>query len=94
MTRIIVKELVWDEWNKSHISKHNVTEGEAAEAGKNLIYHRRSYDQRYLAIGRSDKRLITLIISRKGKGRYYLVTARDSDKNERRKVYEKEKQNS
>lgn len=94
MTRIVVKELIWDEWNKPHISKHNVTESEATEAGRNMIYHRQGYGRRYLAIGRSGERLITLVISRKGQGKYYPVTARDSDKNERRKVYEKEKQNS
>lgn len=91
MTRIIVKELIWDKWNRSHINKHKVIEQDAAEAGKNLIYHRRTYGQRYLVIGRSGRRLITLVLSRKGQGKYYLVTARDSDKKERKMVYEKEK---
>lgn len=95
MTKIIIRELVFDEYNREHIKKHNVTEIEIVEAGKRLIYHRKTYKGRYLAIGRTDVRLITLIIQREGTGRYFLITARDTSKKERRDVYEKEKkQNS
>ena len=34
MTRIIVKELIWDSINREHIKKHNVTVTEVEEAGK------------------------------------------------------------
>ena len=90
MTRIIVKKIVLDEWNIKHIRKHTIKPVEVIEAGKNLIYHRRTYEGRYLAIGSSGKRLITLILKRKKSGSYYLITARDSSKTERSKVYEKE----
>lgn len=91
MTRIIVKELVFDEYNRQHIKKHSVTETEIIEAGKNLIYHRQSYEGKYLAIGRSGTRIITIVIRNIGRGKYYVVTARDASKKERRKVYAKEK---
>lgn len=96
MTRIIVKEIIFDAWNKEHIKKHKVTEEEAKEAGRNLIYHKRTYKGRYLLIGRSGRRLISLVLIRQGEGKYYLVTVRDASKKERRKVYEKnnKKQNS
>jgi len=90
MTRIKVEQLIFDMWNIAHIKKHDVKPEEIIEAGKNLIYHRRTYEGRYLAIGRSEKRLITLTLKRKKSGSYYLITARDSSKKERNKVYEKE----
>ena len=89
MTRIKVKELIFDEWNIKHIKKHKVSPEETLEAGKYLIYHRRTKEGRYLAIGRSGNRVITLILIRKSQKRYYLITARDSSKKERRRIYEK-----
>jgi hypothetical protein len=90
MTKIKIKHLIWDEWNIEHIKKHKVDVKEAVETGKNLIYHQRTHKSRFLAVGRSGNRIITLILSRKDVGEYYLVTARDSDNRERRKLYEKE----
>lgn len=89
MTRIVIKELVWDEWNLEHIKKHNVFQKEV-ENVREIIYHRRTYGGKYLATGRSGSRLITIILRRKGIGKYYIVTARDSSKKERRKIYEKQ----
>jgi len=96
MTRIIIKEIIFDTWNKEHIKKHGVAEEEVKEASGNLIYHKRTYKGRYLLIGKAGRRLISLVLIRKVEGKYYLITARDSSRKERRKVYEKEgkKQNS
>lgn len=91
MTRIVIKELIFDEWNIEHIKKHNIEVLETIRAGKNIIYHKRAREGRYLAIGRSNTRLIALVLKRKATKRYYLVTARDASKKERRKVYAKEK---
>lgn len=90
MTRIVIKELVFDNWNRNHIQKHNVTVEEIIKAGHNLIYHKQSYQNRYVAIGRSGQRLLSLVIKRVSLSTYYLVTARDASKKEREKVYEKE----
>ena len=54
MTRIKVKQLIFDRWNIVHIKKHKVSAEDVIEAGKNLKYHRVSYKKRYLAIGRSN----------------------------------------
>ncbi|TSC88031.1 MAG: Uncharacterized protein G01um10147_262 [Microgenomates group bacterium Gr01-1014_7] len=94
MTRIIVKGLVWDSINLEHVKKHNVSK-EEVEGAKEIIYHRRTYGGKYLATSRSGNRLITIILRRQGLGKYYVVTARDASRKERRKVYEiEEKQNS
>ncbi len=87
MTRIIVKKLVWDKINLKHIEKHSVSKKEVEEA-REIIYHRRTYGDKYLATGRSGSRLITIILRRQGLGKYYVVTARDASKKERKKVYE------
>lgn len=91
MTRIKVKIFLWDEWNVAHITKHNVTQEEVEAVGKTLIGHKKGNQGRYLLIGRSGARLISIIVSRKGTGIYYVVTARDASKTERKIVYEKEK---
>ena len=91
MTRIKIKRLIWDDWNKEHITKHGVTENEAEMVGNSFIYHQRSYNQRYLVVGRVGPRIVSLVLAREGSGQYYVVSARDADKKERRKLYEKEK---
>ncbi len=91
MTRIKITTLVWNGWNIEHIKKHRVKIEEITEAENNIYFHRKTDKDRYLVVGRSGIRLITLIIKRKGLGKYYLVTAFDTAKKDRRIVYEKEK---
>lgn len=91
MTKIIVKELIWDEWNVKHIKKHDVEVAEAEVAGYHFVYHRVTYDGRYLAIGRSGLRILTLVLKRLSTGKYYPISVRDSSKKEREGLYEKEK---
>ena len=90
MTNVKVKELVWDDYNVEHIKKHDVMKEEAEKVAKNLIAHKVGKKGRYIAIGRSGTRLLSLVLNRKGLGVYYVVTARDSSKKERREIYEKE----
>ena len=91
MTRIILKALIWDVWNTIHIKKHSVTKKETESAIKNIIAYRQGYKGRIVLIGRSGKRLLAVIVSKEISGRYYVVTARNADKKERRLAYEKEK---
>ena len=90
MTRIIVKQLVWDERNTEHIKKHNVSVEQVEEIGKNQLAHKRGYSGRYIIIGRSGTRILSVIIRRVKTSIYYPVTARDAGKDERRRIYEKE----
>lgn len=91
MTRIVIKQLIWDDYNRKHIQKHTVTVEEIEAVAKKFIVHERTRKGRYLIIGRNASRMLTIIINRKGTGIYYPVTARDAAKKERQKVYEKEK---
>lgn len=90
MTRIKIRELVWDTWNIEHIRKHNVSQQEVVESIENTLYHRRAHSGRYLSVGRAGKRIITVIIRWEKLATYYLVTARDANRKERKGVYEKE----
>ena len=91
MTRIKIKKLVWDNYNVEHIKKHNVTIYEAEEAIRNFKAHKVGKKGRYIAIGRVGTRLLSVIVRRQATGVYYVVTARDAAKEERKRVYEKEK---
>ncbi|MBF8249641.1 MAG: hypothetical protein HW400_242 [Candidatus Levybacteria bacterium] len=91
MTRILIKELIWVErGNVRHLQKHNVKKDEVEEAGRNLIYHRQVKRKLFLAVGRSSERLLTIILVWKQTGKYYVASARDASKKERRDAYEKE----
>ncbi len=94
MTRIVVRYLVFDKYNLEHIKKHKVTRDEIEKIGKNFIYHRKTHTGRYLAVGRVNLRIITIVIKRISIGKYYPVTARDASKKERKDLYEKENKNS
>ena len=91
MTRIVIKTLVWDDWNREHIKKHNITLEEVETAAKNQIVHKQGYRGRYVVTGRSGSRIVSVIVVREKAKRYLVVTARDADRNERRSVYAKEK---
>lgn len=91
MTRIKIKQLIWDEFNVEHIKKHKVTVSEVEAVGRNILTHEQTKLGRYLVIGRIGSRILAVIIKRKRIGVYYPITARDAAKRERRKVYEKEK---
>ena len=90
MVKIVVKKLIWDIGNSEHIKKHKVSKSEAEEAGLNPIVIKIAQRGCYLLIGRSGTRIISVIVVRKGMGLYYVATARDADKKERRLVYGKE----
>lgn len=78
-------ELIWDAFNQSHFSKHAVSMAEVEEAlqdpdSKELGAH----SGRFLKLGRAGKRLLTLVLSKEDNGKFYVVTARDMSKKERR----------
>ncbi len=90
MTKIRIRTLIWDDWNTEHIKKHNVAVAEVEDAANNISWHKKAKNGRYLAGGRSGRRILSLIIRRVKQTTYYVVTARDSDKEERMRLYEKE----
>lgn len=81
---ISITRLLWDEHNIAHIARHIVTpqEVEAACYGNPAVLSARN--GRLALIGRSGPRILTVILNpQMYEGEYYVVTARDADKNER-----------
>lgn len=90
---IKVKKLVWDRWNLEHIKKHSVTKEEVEVVGRAIIFSVQTYDNRIRIVGRVRNRILSIILNPQDEANiYYVVTARDADKKERRDIYEIEKQ--
>ena len=85
-----IKELVWDDWNVEHIKKHEVSVIEVEKACYQPINSFKSYQNRLIILGKTkNNRLLTLVLMKKNKGVYYLVTARDMSRKERKLTNEK-----
>lgn len=85
-----IEELVWDDWNIEHIKKHDVSVNEVEETCSLLIKTYKSYQKRLIVLGKTkNNRLITMVLMKKSKGSYYVVTARDMSRRERKLINEK-----
>lgn len=80
-----IRSLIWDEWNVEHIKKHKVSVDEVEEVIGFRIKTFKSYKGRILVLGNTEKgRLLTVVLALEGRGKYYVVTARNMSKKERR----------
>ena len=87
MTRIKIEVLIWDRKNTIHIQKHSVTKIETEVAVSNFVYYEQAHSGRYLLVGKSGKRILSVILDRKSAKTYYVVTVRDASKKEKKKLY-------
>lgn len=86
---MVIKKLVWDEWNKNHIGRHHVDPEEVEEVNRNRHLFERGKDGTYQLTGQTDDgRYLTVILVQRRNG-YYPVTARDADNKERRRFKKK-----
>lgn len=84
---IKIEYLFWDDWNLEHIKKHNISKDEVEESlSDENIMALCTYSERLLVLGETKNRFIATILSRKEKNGFYVVTARDMSKKER-KIY-------
>lgn len=80
---IAITGLVWDEWNREHISRHGISPEEVEEVchGKHKITE--SYRKRFLIVGKTIKgKKLAVVLSPEdrnlkyyGNGIYYVITA-------------------
>ena len=81
--------LVWDDWNRTHIARHGVTEDEveAVCSGGPIVY-RESYKDRLVLLGTTPAgRVLAVVLGpvpNAPAGTYYPFTARPADRTERR----------
>ena len=81
--------IVWNEWNKEHIKKHQVTVAEVEEVNNSKVITKQSYLERTIILGKTKNgRLLTIVVSTEKQIQPYLVSARDMSKKERRHYYE------
>ena len=82
---VFVRELVWDEWNVSHIARHDVTPGEDEETCQGYAHTISTYRGRLRVIGQTASgRILTVILAPVQVEVYYPVTARPASRRERR----------
>lgn len=90
MTEIKIRKIIWDEWNLNHIKKHKVRKEEVFEAVKDMVKVIPSYKERRLVFGVTrSKRLIAVALEEIEDRNYYVMTARDASRKERKKYYDK-----
>jgi len=80
---IVVKGLMWDDWNREHIAKHKISVDEVEEVCHGNYQVITSYRKRIQISGETqEKRRLTIILSPEdrnlkvyGDGIYYPITA-------------------
>lgn len=90
MQRVTIDELIWDTWNREHIKKHAISPKEVEEAVNRAATYKEAHSGRLMVIGRSGGRILSVVLAKEKAHRYYVITARDADKKERKLVYEQE----
>lgn len=92
MKKIVIKKLIWDEWNVTHIAEHDVAPSEVEEVCQGTVKAYESYDGRYEVIEQTKKGRILMVIldPEPQEGEYYIVTAHTANKKDRI-IYLKEK---
>lgn len=84
--RITSAKLIWDNWNKEHIKKHNVSIPEIEEVFYSKHKKEQSYLGRIIIFGRTKQnRLLTIVVSYALQKEPYVVSARNMSKKERKK---------
>ena len=76
-------EIVWDDWNETHIIKHGIKINEVENALKGYIYVKKEKEV-YLAIGESFGKIIFIVLAERGGNRVYPITAREADEKMKR----------
>ncbi len=85
---IFVAGLIWDDWNRQHLAKHNLSPEEVETACKNQISSVISYRNRLLVTGKTnDGKVLVIVLSPEnvqlknyGNDIYYVVTAYERKK--------------
>lgn len=80
---IVVKGLIWDDWNKDHLAKHGVSVEEAEEVCHGSYKTVESYRKRILIVGKTRRgRVLAIVLSPEdrdlqlyGNDIYYPITA-------------------
>lgn len=89
-----IARLFWDDWNRSHIEKHNVTVEEAEEAVFSEAVVKPTYKDRFQVIGPTlAGRVLSVIVGEVpgSLGEYYVFSARPASRKERLEMHHEPK---
>ncbi len=82
---MIIRRLIWDEWNIDHIAKHHAEPEEVEEVCKGRNVFNKWKNKTYRVIGQTgDGRYLTIFLAPGVRQSYYPVTARDSTEKEKK----------
>ena len=83
---MVIKKLIWDEWNIAHIAIHHVEQEEVEEICKSKNLFTKGKGGSYKMIGQTDDgRYLAIILSPRAGGYFYPITARDADNKEKKR---------
>ena len=84
-----IRRLIFDEQNEEHIARHGVTLEEVRDVCESLPLVLRGRRNRLTAYGRTSAgRYLLIVLDPPAGGAYYVVTARDMSRPERRRYTE------
>lgn len=84
---LLVNSLIWDDWNREHIAKHNIAVEEVEEVCHGKFKTGESFRKRVVLDGKTKTgKMVTVILSSEDrklqpyeKGIYYVITAFESE---------------
>ena len=90
MVVVRIQKIIWDEFTIDHIKKHRVTVSEVEKVIYSDAYEIDGHSGKKILVNRVRLRIISVVVLMKG-NKLTIVTARDSNKDERKGLYEHEK---
>lgn len=61
--KIVIKQLIWDDWNIEHIGKHNISPDEVQEVCDGNRIEREAYNNRIFVVGPTKNgRMLSVIL--------------------------------
>ena len=89
---LVVRLLIWDSWNVTHLAKHEITPDQVEEMCSGNPIVQTGHSGRLLVFGSiKSGKMITAVLDREEEGIYYPVTARSASRRERA-IYRQEKE--
>lgn len=91
-SKVIIRRLIWDAWNKRHIARHHVAPDEVEDVVfGNPLPDRGDTHTRLVLIGETEaERILEVVLQNHGEGLWYPLTAYDAGE-EKKAVYTRER---
>jgi len=81
-----IKGWIWDDWNRAHITPHDVAEDEAEEVAETAGILEKAGHGKYRAWGQTEEGRHLLVVFTVRPGRWgYVITAKDMTMHEKRR---------